>query len=158
MYAVLVEWAWRDRGLIVAPDNPLTIDGIADLQGKRLATRQYGAGSQVLLEHLISTGLDGKEPPQLLHPARSENDAALAVLEDQADAAFGLRSVARQYRLHFVPILKERFDLLVWRRDWFQPPFQSLMEFTRTQTFRERAETLTGYDVSGLGKVHFNGR
>ncbi|MGE0847083.1 MAG: substrate-binding domain-containing protein [Flavobacteriaceae bacterium] len=156
--AVLIEWAWRERGLIVAADNPLGIGGVADLAGRRLAQRQAGAGSQVLLEHYLSNGLTKGSKPTLLKPARSENDAALSVLEDHADAAFGLKCVARQFRLGFVPIVRERFDLLVWRRDWFQPPFQRLLAFTRSAEFQTRAKSLTGYDVSNLGAVHFNGR
>ena len=47
---VLLEWAWRDRGLLVGAGNPLDIDGIQALRGHRFIPRQPGAGSQVLLE------------------------------------------------------------------------------------------------------------
>ena len=49
---VLLEWAWRDRGLLVGAGNPLDIDGIQALRGHRFIPRQPGAGSQVLLEKL----------------------------------------------------------------------------------------------------------
>lgn len=154
---VLAEWGWRDRGLIVAPGNPLKIGGFGDLVGKRIAPRQETAGSQVLLQHYLRTEIGEDVSATFLKPARTETDAALAVLENQADAAFGLRCIARQFRLEFVPVVRERFDLLVWRREWFQPPFQRLLAFTQTEEFRERAEMLTGYDLSGLGTIHFNG-
>ncbi len=154
---VLVEWAWRERGLIVPPENPKTIEGMADLKGLSLVPRQAQAGSQVLLSHLLDdAGLKGAV--DFTHAARTETDAALAVLEGQADAAFGLLSVAKQYRLDFVPVIRERFDLLVWRSEWFEPPFQKLLELCRGPVFAERVSALEGHDVSGLGTVHFNGK
>jgi excisionase family DNA binding protein len=156
--AVLVEWAWRERGLIVAAGNPHAIKGIQDLAGKRIATRQQGAGSQVLFEHYLEKHAIGKTDANFVRVARTESDAALAVLEGEADAVFGLKCLARQFRLDFVPVVRERFDLLVWRREWFEPPYQRLMAFTKTREFKRRAETLTGYDVAGLGTVHFNGK
>ena len=51
---------------------------------------------------------------------------------------------------------QERFDLLLGRRDYFGPALQTLIGFTRTPAFAERARRLGGYDVRGLGTVHYN--
>lgn len=156
--AVLVEWAWRGRGLIVPPGNPNKIKKIKDLSGLRVVPRQEHAGSQILLEHYLDkAGLDAASL-QLGKPARTELDAALAVLEDNVDVAFGLKSVAHQCRLDFIPITRERFDLLVWRREWFDEPMQQLTSFFRSEAFAARVADLQGYDFSGLGTVHFNGK
>jgi molybdate-binding protein len=154
---VLVEFAWRERGLIVAPETKGRLTGIADLRGRRLVPRQAAAGSQALLEQLLKKSGLGPDDLQLTAIARSESDAALEVLDGKADAAFGLMGIARQLRLAFVPIVRERFDLLVDRRAWFEPALQSLMAFCRCDAFVAKAEELEGYDVSGLGRVHFNG-
>ncbi len=154
---VLIEWAWRERGLVLAAGNPKKINRIEDLAKAALVPRQESAGSQRLLDHLMAAaGLDAAGKT-LAQPARTETDAALAVLEGQADVAFGLASVARQYRLDFVPIVRERFDLLVWRRAWFEEPFQTVLAFCGSKSFADKAASLEGYDVSGLGRVHFNG-
>jgi molybdate-binding protein len=89
--------------------------------------------------------------------ARTEAEAALAVLEGKADAAFGLRAMAQQLRLGFLPLVRERFDLLVDRAAWFDPPLQRLSNFCRSPAFLARAAELTGYDVRGFGTVQFNG-
>ncbi len=89
--------------------------------------------------------------------ARDEREAALGVLEGKADAAFGLAALARQLKLDFVPLCRERYDLLVWRRAWFDPPMQTLSEFCRSAAFADMAKELSGYDVSEFGKVHSNG-
>jgi putative molybdopterin biosynthesis protein len=155
---VLVEWAWRDRGLIVAPGEEARIGGFSDLRGTRVVPRQPEAGTQRLFEHLLDR--EGIAPSEihLTAPSRSEADAALAVLEHRADATFGLLALARQYRLSFVPVMRERFDLLVDRRSWFEPPMQALLAFCRSETFAARTRGMEGYDLTGLGRVHFNGR
>ena len=39
---------------------------------------------------------------------------------------------------------------------YFQDPIQKLLSFARSSRFAERAEALGGYDISGLGTVHYN--
>ncbi|AXS41260.1 helix-turn-helix transcriptional regulator [Breoghania sp. L-A4] len=152
----LVEWAWRERGLIVARGNPVGLEGVADLRRARVVQRQPKAGSQKLLERLLaSAGHDAGPSSGVV--ARDERDAALAVLDGRGDAALGLAAVAHQFQLDFVPLCRERYDLLVWRKAWFEPPMQRLFDFCRTPAFAAMAESLGGYDVSGLGRVHFNG-
>lgn len=155
---VLTEWAWRERGLIVAPGNPDKITEIPDLKGRRVAARQPQAGSQILLQYRLAEAGLAPDDVAFTRSARTETDAALTVLEGQADAAFGLQSVAAQYRLDFVPVLRERFDLLVWRSEWFEEPFQKFMALCRSDEFAEKVAGTKGYDIAGLGKVHFNGR
>lgn len=155
--AVLVEWAWRERGLIVAKDNPLNVSELADVKGAKLAGRQKGAGAEVLFHQLLEeAGLEAKDF-KFTEEQRSEMDAALKVAEGQADAAFGLETIARQLHLDFVPLIRERYDLLVCRKGWFDPQFQTLIEFTREPRFRQRAEELGGYDISGQWTVRYNG-
>jgi molybdate-binding protein len=120
--------------------------------------RQERSGSHLLLDYLMrKEGLDAARLQLLAPPARSEADVALAIAEGKADAGFAVETVARQFRLDFVPLFRERYDLAVWRRDYFEPPLQKLLAFCRGPAFRTRAEELGGYDISGLGQVHYNG-
>lgn len=156
---VALEWAWREQGLIVAPGNPFAITGLADLPARqiRFVDRQQEAGSHLLLIHLLSEqGLSLSDLNTLFSPARSETDVAIAVLEGKADAGFGIAAVARQFRLDFMPLHRERYDLVIGRHDYFEPSFQRLLEFARSPRFAERAAELGGYDISGLGRVVYN--
>ena len=159
---VLLQWAWRERGLLVADGNPRSISGIDDLAGLTIVPRQPEAGSQVLLDSLLArAGLAGSRgegmPRFATPPARSEADMALAVAEGKADAGLGLASLAQQYRLGFVPLLRERFDLAVLRRAYFEPPFQRFMAFCGSLAFQVKADELGGYDLKEFGRVHWNG-
>ena len=154
---VLIEWARRQQGLIVAPKNPLKLKGIADLEGRRIIGRQRAAGAFVLLEKLLAgKGLAIGDLKLAEAPALTEADVAAAVSEGRADAGLGIAAVAHQYRLGFVPLTLERYDLAVWRAAYFDEPVQKLLAFARTERFAERAKALTGYDISGLGTVRYN--
>ena len=156
---VLIEWAWRQQGLVLAPENPLGIGSIEDLKAKkaRVVARQPSAGSRILLDHLLAgAGIEMDALDILAGPALNETDLGLAVLEGKADAGLAIAEVAQQYRLDFIPLQRERYDLLVHRREYFEEPIVKLMDFATSDTFAARAAEMAGYDVSGLGNVVYN--
>jgi putative molybdopterin biosynthesis protein len=155
---VLIEFAWREQGLIVAQGNPLHISGLKDLTGRRFMPRQREAGTWVLLGELLAREDISIEALELVSPpARTQTDVAAAVADDKADAGLGLASMAKRFRLDFVPLTRERFDIVVYRRAYFEAPFQRLMAFCRSPMFAAKAEELGGYDISGFGTVRYNG-
>ncbi len=154
---VLSEFCWRERGLVIQSGMKHRIHSIADLKGCSITPRQASAGSQLLLLHLMQQEGMKNDDVRFAELAYTETDAVTSILDGSADAALGLRSVAQRFKLDFVPLMRERFDLLVDRRAWFESPFQSFLSFCRSAAFRERAKTLQGYDVSGFGNIHFNG-
>lgn len=157
MPVVLIEWAKRQRGLIIGKASTSATFDITGLRGKRFTPRQEGSGTEALFRHLLTKANIEPSDLKLTTPARTEHDAALMVLEDRADATFGLAALAAQYRLSFVPVIEERFDLLVDRRAWFEPAFQRFLDFCNSDNLKARAKGLKGYDVAGFGNVHFNG-
>ena len=155
---VLIEWAKRSRGLILAPSLEGTITGIAGLKGRRIALRQPKAGGQILFDHLLAEAeMTRSDIDPVANPARTEADAAAAVASGQADAALGLEAMARQFRLGFVALVIERYDIAIERRAFFAPRWQAFSAFCRTPAFADKASELGGYDLSDHGKVHWNG-
>lgn len=157
---VVLEWAQRDLGLVMAPENPLQIKMLGDIKTTRarVAIRQADAGSQIRFEQLLAAaGIGISDLSVSAGPARSETDIGVAVQEGKADCGPAVAAVARQFRLGFLPLVRERFDLVLRRRDYFEPPVQALLAFARTSAFAERARDMGGYDVSGLGTVRYNG-
>ncbi len=154
---VLVSWAKRHRGIIVNPQNCGTITELSHLVGRSVVPRQQESGSQVLLNTLLDKQSINPAEINWFNAALSEVDAVLTVQEGKADATFGLASLATQYNLDFVPIIEECFDLLVDRRAWFEPAWQALHNFCRSDAFVERAEELAGYNIGKLFTVRFNG-
>ena len=148
---LLVQLAERRRGLLVATGNPLGLASVADLGRARVARRQPGAASEAMLSEMLAEA--GIAPPG--PTAHSEAELARLVREGAADAALGLEASAEG--LTFVPLLTERLDLACWRRMFHEPPVRALMAFLGGPAARERARAMGGYDLTGLGRVHFNG-
>jgi putative molybdopterin biosynthesis protein len=157
---VLIAFARREQGLVVAQGNPKRIAGIADIaaRGAKLAIRPQGAGAQLLLLALLGRAeLSLDAVPTLKPPCPTGPDVAQAVRAGRADAGIATRSVAAAAGLGFVPLTWERFDLALRQRDYFLPGPQALFRFLQTPAFRDRATELTGYDVSDAGAVrHVN--
>ncbi|MDO9525846.1 MAG: substrate-binding domain-containing protein, partial [Gemmobacter sp.] len=156
---VVIHWARRTQGLLTAPGNPLGITGLADVAERslRFATRSEGAGSQRLLDVLLAR--DGIAPGLITSaPRTAESHADLATMIEmaEADCGIGLKAVAGG--LGFQPLVtSESFDLVMNRRDYFEPALQALLQFSRTDAFARRAEHLGGYDISAIGAVRWNG-
>lgn len=156
---VLIEWAERDQGLVVARGNPLGLCTLADVAGRRVrfAARQEGAGGHLLLDSLLAA--EGIDPSGLRfcgRPALTETDVASAVADGEADCGLAVGSVARRFSLDFLPLHRERFDVACRRRDFFEPPLQKLFAFTRTPAFADKAAQLGHYHVEHTGTVRFN--
>ncbi len=156
--AVLIAFARREQGLLVAPGNPLNL---ADLQSivaskARIAQRPVGAGAQLLLMSLLAaSGL----PPEALSPAKDPcptgNDIAQAIRAGRADCGIATRSAATAAGVDFVPLVWEHFDLVLRQRDYFLPAPQRLFGFLRSAAFAAQARELGGYDVAEAGHVRW---
>lgn len=158
---VVLEWAWREQGLIVAKNNPRALRGLADLASKkaRLIDRQNGSGSRILLDHLLAkAGIDKAAIDCIDKPALTEMEVGLSVSSGKADAGIAVSSVAKQLHLEFIPLARERFDLVMRRFDYFEPPIQKFLSLRHSPAFIDKAKELGGYDITESGKVIFNKR
>jgi excisionase family DNA binding protein len=154
--AVVIAFARREQGLVVASGNPLRL---ADLRSAaerraRVALRPQGAGAQLLLLALLRrAGLEPAALAAVTPPCPTGSDIAQAVRAGRADCGIATRSVAASADLGFMPLAWERFDLVLRQRDYFLPAQQVLFGFMRTAAFAERARELTGYNVAEAGTV-----
>jgi len=156
---VILRWARRRQGLLVAPGNPQGIQGIVDLACPelRIAHRQPEAGADTLFRWLLErAGLERARLNLTPHPALTEDDLALSVRHGEADAGLAVEAAAHRHGLSFIPLQWECFDLAMRRRSYFEPAVQALMRFAATPRLRTHAEEMGGYDLSGLGQVVFN--
>ena len=154
--AVLIAFARREQGFLVAPGNPLAIATIADVVRRRarMAVRPQGAGAQLLLLSLMHRArLSDDGLAVVAPPCPTGSDIAQAIRAGRADCGIATRSAATAAGVDFVPIVWERFDVAMRQRDYFRPPLQAFLGFLRTDAFVARAGELGGYDVSDAGAV-----
>lgn len=153
---VLLQWAKRTRGLVMTPQSAAKVTSLADIQPYRISQRQQGAGAQILFSCLLDEAGLSSGALQQTDAFHTELDSVLALLEGQADIAFGLQHLARRYNLAFLPLVTEYVDILVDRKMVFEPAFQAVLAYCKTPAFDTLADKFDGYDTGGLGAVRFN--
>ena len=154
--AVVIAFARREQGILVAKGNPLGLSDMASIAASRarMAQRPAGAGAQLLLLALLARAGIALDDLKLAKPAFPTGpDIAQAVRAGRIDCGIATRSVALSAGLDFLPIAWERFDLVLRQRDYFMPGPQALFGFMRQPVLRDRAAELGGYDVSDAGAV-----
>ena len=145
----------RDQGLLVAPDNPLGLTGIADLAraGVRYVNRQRGAGTRVLLDQeLRGQRID---PADIAGYAREEPThlaVAAAVAAGRADCGLGILAAARAFGLGFVPVAREPYDLVLGAETVDDDLLAPLWALLASDDFRAEVAALGGYDVAETGR------
>jgi putative molybdopterin biosynthesis protein len=152
----LVNLAWREQGLMVAPGNPKQIRTVRDLTRPevRFINRQRGAGTRLLLDYLLTAaGLDAGQVQGYAREEYTHMAVAVNVFSGTADVGLGILAAAKALGLDFIPLLPERYDLVVPETTFADPRFQTLLAVIRSQEFQEAAAALGGYDLKDCGQI-----
>ncbi|MFA4901813.1 MAG: molybdopterin biosynthesis protein [Desulfobaccales bacterium] len=152
----LINLAWRQQGLMVAPGNPQKIKTINDLVRPtvRFINRQRGAGTRLLLDYLLKeNGLNADQVQGYEREEYTHMAVAVNVFSGTADVGLGILAAARALGLDFIPLLPERYDLVVPETTFADPRFQVLLEVVRSPEFQTAAAALGGYDLKDCGTI-----
>jgi molybdate-binding protein len=121
----------RTQGLMVATGNPLRIKKLADLARPevRFINRQKGAGTRLLLDTLMEKeGIRSDRIRGYRHEEFTHTAVATAIVAGTADAALGLKYIAAQFRLGFVPLEEETFYLAMSTKVHASKPIQKFIQ------------------------------
>lgn len=144
---------WKE-GFVVAPGNPLGVRTGEDLlaPGLRFAGREEGAGAHRLVRDLLA-GV-GANDHQLVGPqAVGHAEVANLVRCGAADVGVAIEGVALAAGMDFVPLMEERFDLVVSASAAESAPVSRLLSVLEHRTFRTDMDLLPGYDSQLSGHV-----
>ncbi|MGE4553009.1 MAG: molybdopterin biosynthesis protein [Desulfovibrionaceae bacterium] len=152
----LVNLAIRHQGLIVAPGNPKGVAGPEDLGRPevRFVNRQRGAGTRILLDHHLEVA--GVNPRAVTGYDREEHThmaVAVAVSSGTADCGLGILAAAKALGLDFVPLARERYDLVIPNAHLEDPRILALLAVVRSPAFQARVRELGGYETPLTGQV-----
>lgn len=154
----LINLVHREQGLFVLPGNPKHIKGFHDLAqpGVRFTNRQRGSGTRILLDYQLSQlrispdEIPGYDQEEYTHMA-----VAVNVLSGAADTGLGIRAAARALGLDFIPVVTERYDLVVPAATFEDERFQKLLGVIRSDEFATAVAALGGYDCRDTGRVMY---
>ena len=153
---IVVNLTYREQGIMVKRGNPKNIKGIDDLIKKdiKFINRQKGSGTRVLLDYLLKK--KGINPLDIQGYSKEEYThlmVASAIAEGSVDAGLGILSAAKAFHLDFVPVAKERYDIIIPKEYYSSLKIQKLLTIIRSEKFRKKVLSLGGYDLSQSGKV-----
>jgi molybdate transport repressor ModE-like protein len=121
----------RTQGLMVSTGNPLRIKKLVDLARPevRFINRQKGAGTRLLLDTLMEKeGIRSDRIRGYRHEEFTHTAVATAIVAGTADAALGLKYIAAQFRLGFVPLEEETFYLAMSTKVHASKPIQKFIQ------------------------------
>ncbi len=157
--AVVVNLFFRELGFLTAPGNPRKISGVADLAqgGIRFLNRQAGSGTRLLLDHeLDKNGISPDQIDGYGDEVFTHIEVGLAILSGDADTGIATAAVSSILGLDFVPLTRERFDMILDQSVFFQKGVQALMDALTGEEFRKRVRNLGSYDFRSAGKIMYS--
>lgn len=151
----LVNLAYRMQGWIVPAGNPDGVETVNDLANKELSfiNRQKGAGTRILFDYLIEKA--GLSASHIFGYEREEHthlNVAASVAAGTARVGIGILPAARAFDLDFVPLVEERYDLLMSEEFYNSPEANLLLSIITDSNFKNQVEALGGYSMRDAGK------
>lgn len=154
----LIGFALRQQGLMVAPGNPLGLQGWQDLLRPqvRFVGRTLGTGTRLLLDDwLASRGLTVQDLPGFEHQESSHAAVAACIASGQADAGLGIAAAAHAQGLDFVALSDEHYWLVCHKSALDSPAIMALRQLLASPQWLETLEQQSGYRRPELpGQVH----
>ncbi|MGL1864079.1 MAG: molybdopterin biosynthesis protein [Pseudodesulfovibrio sp.] len=152
----VVNLAIRHQGLIVAKGNPLNIQGIDSLTEENMVfiNRQRGAGTRILLDHHLKTAninprdVQGYDNEEFTHMA-----VAVNVLTGAATCGLGIYAAAKALDIDFVPLAKERYDLIIPTEYMQDERIRTLMAMIQSDEVKAKINYLGGYETDLTGQI-----
>ena len=140
----------REQGLLVAPGNPHGAVSPADFGRLHVAKRKIGAGTRVLLDQLLTAhGIARHDVAGL--DLCSHLEIALAVASGIADVGLGLRAVANDLDLEFIPLIWEPYDIALGAD--VLGAARPLITALRAPQVQVSISNLGGYDLTSAGTL-----
>jgi putative molybdopterin biosynthesis protein len=154
---LIVHLACRMQGFYVAKDNPKGIQHWRDLTRPdiRFINREKGCGTRVLLDEQIRhLGLDSSQINGYDKEEYSHLAVASIVARDEADVGLGNEKTSMQASgIDFVPLQKERYELVIRKEDENKPYFQAVLDVLQSPEFKKEIQGLGGYDLAETGRI-----
>ena len=149
----IITLAYRTQGLMLAGGNPKAISKVSDVAKPniRFVNRNAGSGTRLWFDaELRKLKIPTEKINGYDKVVQTHSEAALLIANNKADAALGLQAAAHQYRLDFVPLFEERYDLVLTREN--EKTLMPVLDYLQTSTFRNELKALTGYNSIHSGE------
>jgi putative molybdopterin biosynthesis protein len=141
---------------MVRQGNPKRIRRIEDLVRDDVVfiNRQRGAGTGLLLDFMLRrNGLEAARIQGHEREAYTHMAVASAVASGAADAGLGIYAAAQALGLDFIPIAKERYDLVIPEVYADSIMVREALAILASPEFQHTVRSLGGYDTAETGRI-----
>jgi len=152
----LINLVHRWQGFMVANGNPKDIQSIHDLKRKDIAfvNRQPGSGTRILMDYELSkAGIGPDDVAGYYNEEYTHMNVAMAVASGAADVGLGILAAAKALSLDFIPVTKERYDLVIPSEYMEDKKIRLMLEVICSNEFKRQVLAMGGYEVDETGKV-----
>ncbi len=148
---------YRLQGFMVKRGNPKGIKGVEDLKRNDIIfiNRQRGSGTRLLTDKILrDAGISATEVRGYDREEYTHMGVASQVASGTADVGIGILTAARALGLDFIPVAKERYDIVVPEYALNQDNVMALLDIIKgDDEFKRAVEELGGYDTSEMGRL-----
>jgi molybdate-binding protein/DNA-binding XRE family transcriptional regulator len=157
MDCLVVTFAHWEEGFMVRQGNPKKLRTVSDIAKPTvtIVNREKGSGARRLLDkQLTASGIKPTHVRGYSNAVLSHLDVASRIKGGLVDAGIGVRSVASICGLDFVPLQRERYDLVIPKAYYeMLSGLKVLLDTMVSKPFRDELEALGGYDTREIGKL-----
>ena len=153
---VVVNLFYRQIGFVLSKDIPGTFQGWQNLADKkiRFVNRQKGSGIRLVIDQeLERLGIDDTSIAGYENEVYTHFEVGLSIVSGEANVGIASAAIASLMDLHFLPLSQERFDMVLSKETFFQPPVQAFIETIQSDAFKKRVEKIGHYNFKDSGRI-----
>lgn len=155
---IVINLLSRTSGFYVQKGNPKRIKTLHDLcdASVQFVNRERGSGIRVLVdEQLRINGVSKKSIVGYDWEESNHIGVASQVANGKADVGIGAEKVAQIVNIDFVPLIQERYDLVILKTEENTALIETVKEVLQSPEFQNELRAIGGYDISKTGKIMY---
>ena len=155
----IVHLFYRELGFVISPSCKHDFHGFNDLTNKNIKfiNRQGGSGTRILFDYnLQKNAIDHSQINGYDNEVYTHMEVGLALLSGEFDVGIASVAISRLLGLHFIPLVRESFDMVLLQKTFFERWVQALIDVLATDKFRKKVDPLGNYDFTEAGKIIYS--
>ena len=155
---IVINFLSRWAGFYVKNGNPKNINGWVDLNREdvKIINRERGSGARILLdEQLRVHGIRSSEVNGYFSEETSHLSIASSIAGGKADIGIGIEKAAKIVGVEFVPLIKERYDLVLIKNEENKEIINRIHHILSSEEMKKDIQLMGDYDMTETGKVMY---
>ncbi|MGN7400169.1 substrate-binding domain-containing protein [Cytobacillus praedii] len=155
---IVINFLSRWAGFYVKNGNPKNINGWVDLNREdvKIINRERGSGARILLdEQLRVHGIRSSEVNGYFSEETSHLTIASSIAGGKADIGIGIEKAAKIVGVEFVPLIKERYDLVLIKNEENKEIINRIHHILSSEEMKKDIQLMGDYDMTETGKIMY---